>query len=355
MDTDFFPFENGLRERTDKYGLGVPNPIHLFLGGSVADDLSFVTNRLATLVSGSDSGIIIFRFGKIPSSGVTSLKLKFRWRTDEEVTSFNDFFIVAFQGRPNNVRQTGGVGAKFWFEGSTADDPAAFTRLGQVNGVGAADTWFDEEIVITPGNITDPNDLWVSIEADSDLDDAVIKISFVVLEVTGSFSLVDTPTFKNYVNSLQKLGFISVIQKGTKGTDKYCYVVVPCDSSGICGPPSDEVSITDGNATLDATNHICLSWLDTGATNYRVYRTCSPSGLGLGLLATVLPNLGDCGTGGGGGGDTGYKDDGTDCVTDCDDVFNPDDFEGCEGKTIVTIPSKETPTVVIYGSKETPT
>ncbi|KKM20367.1 hypothetical protein LCGC14_1646130, partial [marine sediment metagenome] len=74
---------------------------------------------------------------------------------------------------------------------------------------------------------------------------------------------------------------------------------------------------------------------------YRVYRTCSPS-LGLGLLATVTTEPSVCG-GGSGSGIFGYKDDGSQCITNCSDIFNPGDFVGCQGETTVTYPAKETP------------
>ncbi|KKM74014.1 hypothetical protein LCGC14_1404690, partial [marine sediment metagenome] len=165
------------------------------------------------------------------------------------------------------------------------------------------------------GSITDRKDIWALITmAADDPGAADTRVSWLAFEVTFPIGLPETPTFKNYVNSLTKITNISIRTVGTAGTSRYCYRVVPCDSDGVCGPASDEIVIETGNAVLDATDHICLSWLDvTGVTNYKVYRTCAPSGYGLGLLATVLPNLGDCGTGGGGGGDTGYKDDGSDC------------------------------------------
>ena len=50
INTAFFPFENGIRQWTDKYGSGIPNPIHLNLQGLVANDSSYVTNNFATLV-----------------------------------------------------------------------------------------------------------------------------------------------------------------------------------------------------------------------------------------------------------------------------------------------------------------
>ena len=345
INTAFFPFENGIRQWTDRHGAGLPSTLlHVNVQGLLAKDTTYVTNKFATLISGSNTGLVLFKFDNIPDpAAITSMKLKFRWDVDEELFAGDDFFVVLFQGRPNNIRQVDDVGAQYWLEGVATADPAAFTRLGQVQGVGVANTFLDEELAINLVLITDPNDLWVSIEADADLDDAVIRIFWMVLEITYPYALGEVPTFKNYVNSLRKINNVSARQVGTKGSTKYCYRIVPCDASGVCGPASDEVVVTDGNATLDATNHICLTWEDdVGATNYRVYRTCGPSNLGIGLLATVIPDQDDCGGGGGGGG-TGYKDDGSDCITDCDDKFDLDALEGCQEVSTITYPAKETP------------
>ncbi|KKL27574.1 hypothetical protein LCGC14_2383770, partial [marine sediment metagenome] len=140
---------------------------------------------------------------------------------------------------------------------------------------------------------------------------------------------------------------------GTTGEETYCYRVIPGNAAGF-GPYSDEIIITNGNAVLDATDFNCITWLEVeGATQYRVYRTCSPSGLGLGLLATVTMEDDDCG-GGSGSGIFGFKDDGTQCITDCADIFSEGNFVGCEDETTVTFPAKETPTTVTYPAKETP-
>ncbi len=360
INTAFFPFENGLRVWTDKHGAGLPSALlHLNVQGTVTNDSSYITNKFATLVVGdAGTGIILLKLDNIPDpAAITSMKLKFRWDADEEIFDGDDFFVVVFQGRPNNTVKSnlGNVGAQYWFEGVETADPTAFTRLGQVHGLGAANTFFDEELAITLASITDPDDLWVSIEADSDFDNPIIRIFWMVFEITYPYALAETPTFKNYVNDLTKITNVSARQVGTVGTTKYCYRIVPCDAAGVCGPASDEVTVTDGNATLDATNHICLTWEDdVGATNYKVYRTCGPSNLGIGLLETVLPDLNDCGSGAGGSGFTGYKDDGLDCITDCDDKFDEDALEGCQGVTTVTIGAKETPTTVTYPAKETP-
>ena len=43
------------------------------------------------------------------------------------------------------------------------------------------------------------------------------------------------------------------------------------------------------------------------------------------------------------GGVSGHKDDGTECVTDCDEIFNPGDFVGCQGVDTIVYPAAETP------------
>ena len=363
FDADFFPFSGsgGVRTWYDKYGGSVPSSLlHINLQGLVANDLSYIRNRAIPPFDGPLRGIILFRFDNIPAAGIASVKLKFRWYVEETPLTISDFLIVVYQGRPNNIQHRSSMeGISYWVNGSRAE-PTTFTKLASWSEVAAVNnTWFDSELVIDPALITDPDDLWVAIEADSDFEEdddegePVIRISWLVLEITYAFGRAEIPIDKNYVGDIVGKLNISIRTVGTPGTSKYCYRVVACDSDGVCGPISAEVVIETGNATLDATNHICLSWLDNvDATNYKIYRTCSPS-LGLGLLATVIPDAGDCG-GGGGGGETGYKDDGSDCITDCDELFNPEDFEGCEDETTVTIGAKETPTVVTFPSKEVP-
>ncbi len=344
----FFPFENGMRKWADKYGAGVPNPIHLFLQGLVANDSSYVTNEFDMVGGTPDSGHVLFGLDNFPVVGLTATKLKFRWHTEKQLFANDNFWVVVYQGKPNNVNsENASVGeeGQYWFEGAKAT-PTTFSVLAAFRAQAtAADTWTDTELTINPALITDADDLWVTVEADGDAGSGKHKVSWMVLEITYPYALGETPTYKNYVNDLARF-LVSVRQEGTKGSSKYCYRVVPFDSDGVDGPSSDEVFITDGNATLDATDHICLSWDDvTDASGYKVYRTCAPSGYGLGLLASIATNVGDCG-GGGGGGVSGYKDDGSDCPNegDCDDdPFSLDDLEGCQGETTVTYPSAETP------------
>ena len=201
-----------------------------------------------------------------------------------------------------------------------------------------ANTWYIQVIPFNLALVTSRSDLWVNVS----LTTGSFRVSWVALQASFPYSSGETPTFKNYANGLTPITPPpSVRAEGTTGSTSYCYRVVPCNAKG-CGPASEEIIVVDGNASLDATNHICLAWADVeGATSYKIYRTCAPSGLGLGLLATVVPDSGDCG--GGGSGVSGYKDNGTACVTDCDELFNPGDFVGCQGVSTITYPSKETP------------
>ncbi len=342
FDSSFFPFDTSdiINVLTDKYGATLTNALlHLNVQGIVANDLDFVTNVTLVVsnpIAEDADGKLLFKIDNIPAANISAIKLKFRWKTSS--TGMDNFHVNVYQGKPDNIKFE-----NFWFEGSITA-PTAFTPLvlWERPVSFAADTWIDTELTITPASITDPDDIWVLIQMETEFSDPVVRLSFMVLEITYPYALGETPTFKNYsVGGLGKIKNLSIIQNGTTGSTKYCYRVVPCTSAG-CGPPSDEFSIANGNASLDATDHICITWLDVdNATSYKIYRTCGPAGLG--LLGTVLTDLGDCGSGGSGGGDTGFKDDGSDCVTDCDEVFNPEDFEPCEGKTTVTYGSKETP------------
>ncbi len=317
---------------TDRYGASDPRPIHLFLAGLVADDLQYVTNEIVDGVFSPEQ--TNFQFERLPS-GITALTLKLRFYnpgTAFDVGAGNNNSVQLFQGEPTDG--TGLEVVKF------PDDVSGWNAI-TVNV--AVKTWFTITKTIDISNITDLDNIWIHcrfLRGNPTL--SRCRMSWATLLATFPFGRGETPTSKNYVNTLSKLGVVSVRQEGTKGTSTYCYRVVPCDSDGVCGGAADEVKVTDGNATLDSTDHISLSWLDiTGAANYKVYRTCSPSGLGLGLLATVLPNLGAGGSGGGGGGDTGYKDDGTQCITDCAELFSE---SLCQEVTTVTYGSKETPT-----------
>jgi len=200
--------------------------------------------------------------------------------------------------------------------------------------------------------ITDIDDVWTHVRMlrGSGLSDLISRASWLVLDITFPFGRGEVPTFKNYANSLTKISPLpSARQVGTTGTKRWRYRVVPCDADGVCSPASDEFGVDDGNDTLDATDHVCLSWLDVaGVTDYKVYRTFSggtPSSTG--LIATVLPDLGDCGTGGSGGGDTGFKDIGGEGGEEFDESL-------CESETSITIGAKEIPTTVTFPAKEIP-
>lgn len=332
---------------TDKWGGAFPSALlHTNLQGLVPKDITYLTNRFALVGSGSDNPVRqAFKIDTFPDN-FTAITLKYRTRTNTSTGCRSGWRIRLWQGKP--------MDGTVLFDWDIND---AWT-----DGL-IPNTWLDSIKVITPSLVTDPSDVWILLQTDGAVDEGfegcvpVFRndISWLVLDVKSPYQPGETPTSKNYVSSLAKILNVSIRTVGTAGTSRYCYRVIPCNSSGVCGPPSDEIVIETGNASLDATDHICLSWLDVAdVTNYKIYRTCAPSGLGLGLLATVLPDLGDCGTGGGGTGDTGYKDIGVDCVTDCDETFNPEDFEGCEDETTVTIGAKETPTTVTFPSKETP-
>ena len=301
--------------------------LHPNLQGIVANDASFVTNEF--LDNGNIRGTM-FKVDDLPD-GFSAVVLKARWKFVNCTQAF---------ARTSNFEIS-------LHQGNIVHSPLVELDLsGQIASLGfSCDVWNDLELSVSSALITDRKDLYIRVYMDRVTGGSFTnqRVSWLVLESSFPFGSAETPAFKSYVNDLTKILNISARQEGTTGSTRYCYRVVPCDASGVCGPSSDEVVVTDGNATLDATNHICISWLDdVGATNYKVYRTCGPSNLGIGLLDTVIPGQGDCG-GGGGGGQTGYKDNGSACITDCDDKFDLDALEGCQGVTTVTYPAKETP------------
>ena len=330
--------ESGQGKFTNKYSQEYPvGLLHAYVRGIVSNDFSYIHSTLGRSGPTPAAAHVHFRVGPLPVD-ITAITLKARAQTTEGSsgpTADNRLVtITLWQGDPSSGDE---VQIHKWKipDRDDAERPANDTFFDISEAIAAADL----------ANITDASDLWLDAGSDYGAGTTIVRFYWIALEVTSSYALVEVPTYKNYVNSLVSIAPApSARQIGTAGTTRYCYRIVPCDSSGVCAPPSDEIVVTDGNALLDATNHICLSWLDvTGASNYKVYRTCGPSNLGLGLLATVNADSGDCGTGGAGSGDTGYKDDGSACVTDCADIFNPDDFEGCEGKTTITYPAKEEP------------
>ena len=313
--------EAGQGKLTDKYSQTYPNSLlHVFLRGVLSNDFSYITNIVGR-VSGQPAGHVHFRVKSLPTT-LTGITLKARAQTTEGSggpTADNRLFtITLWQGDPSSGDE---VRIHRWKipDRDDGDRPAN-------------DTFFDiSQVVATADllNITKVSDLWLDVGMEHAVGFTVERLYWLALQVTSKYSLVDTPSFKNYANSLIPITVASAIQKGTTGSAKWRYRIVPCDSDGVCSPStaSEEFGVDDGNEDLDVTDHICLSWLDVAdVTNYKVYRTKSggtPSSLG--LIATVLPDLGDCG-GGGGGGDTGVKDEG-------DDADESDQFDEslCQG------------------------
>ncbi len=314
---------------------GGSGSLHVNLRGVVANDVTYITN--AFLPDAFQNPGNVFQFEPLPD-GFSNVILRGRWKWSARLDP-QHFTIALYQGKPS----TGAVllVEVDWSGGST------FSELGYVLG-----TWNDLFLPIDESLITDRADLWALVDMDrhpnqgvANPDRAVEQLSWLVLQCDFPFSSVgESPDDINNANGLIKVTVaLSVI--GTSGTFRYCYQVVPFGPDGA--GPSEEISIEDGPAALDSTDKICLTWPDIeNATSYKVYRTCSPDGanLGTGLIATVLPNQGACG-GGGGGDETGYTDDGTECITDCDEQFSE---ALCQDPTTITIGSKETPTVVTF-------
>jgi hypothetical protein len=72
---------------------------------------------------------------------------------------------------------------------------------------------------------------------------------------------------------------------GTAGSTTYGYRIAAVTSAGSNTLPSSTVSIATGNATLDTTNYVTLTWNPViGAATYRVYGRTAGSEL---LMATV--------------------------------------------------------------------
>jgi hypothetical protein len=75
----------------------------------------------------------------------------------------------------------------------------------------------------------------------------------------------------------------AITNTGTPGTSIWSYVVIANYADGSKSLASSVATTATGNATLTGTNYNVLSWADTGATSYDVYRTASggtPSTLG---------------------------------------------------------------------------
>ncbi len=280
----------------NKYQATLPDALlYPDIRGIVADDFSYIGNPTVRGVSDPDT--ISFKIDDLPLD-FTSVTINVRLQANGTDLSNGTVSVDMYQGPPRDTVI------------SEIDFPA------DISGSYVAGQWYELTKVVNVALITDRKDVWMHIRMlrGTGLSDALFRMSWLALEVGAPYQLAETPGFKNYGNSLTSIPEPTVVQKGTKGTTRYKFRVVPCDADGCFGA-SEEVGITDGNDTLDATDHICISWLDIeDATSYDVYRTVSdgtPSSTGL-IATGVLPNLGDCGTGGGGGGDTGFKDEGDD-------------------------------------------
>ena len=315
--------------------------LHANLRGVVANDVTYITN--AFLPDATQNPGNVFKVDALPD-GFSNVVLRARWKWSARQTA-EHFTIGLYQGKPTLA--TGGVCSDGidaciveidWSSGSSFGD------FGYVLG-----TWNDLVLPVDESLITDRTDLWIYVNMSRhpnqgvpDADRAVEQLSWLVLQCDFPFSSVgEAPAEITKVNGLEKASPV-LSNVGASGFFRYCYRVVPIGPGG--SGLSDEVSIENSPVALDSTDKICLTWDDVeGATSYKVYRTCAPTGIGIGLIATVLPDLGDCGGGGGSGGNTGMEDDGTVCPNagDCTDTRFSEAL--CQGVTTITYPAKETP------------
>ncbi|KKM18249.1 hypothetical protein LCGC14_1667570 [marine sediment metagenome] len=317
---------------TDKYGaFGALLHSNVTGLGTESSDLHYVTPPSGGV------GETFFRIDT-PPKGFSSPIMKVRWLTTSiSNPDGRDIRIVVVQGELFGGVLINQVELGEWIIPAAED----FADIGVV-----VNTWYTQIIPFNLALVTSRSDLWVNVS----LTRGNFRVSWAALQVSFPYSQGETPVTRNYANGLTPIDPPpSVRAVGTTGSTRYCFRVVPCNALG-CGPSSEEVIVTDlsavalsnGNAILSGTNFISLVWDDVpGATFYKVYRTCGPGGLG--LVATVLPDLGEGGVGGGGLGITGYQDDGVECVTDCDEIFNPGDFVGCQGVDTIVYPAAETP------------
>ena len=334
------PFPLTLTNRVGTEGLLETN-----LQGLVPDDVNYVTNQFLANVTQNPGNV--FKVASLPD-GFSNVILKARWQWAARLDPDN-FTIALYQGKPFTA--TGGAcsdGVDACIVEKDWSGSPTFTDLGYTLGA-----WNSLVLPIDESKITDRTDLWVWVAMDRHPDQGVANpnraveyLSWLVLEASFPISSVgEAPTHIDNTNGLSAPAVV-LSNLGDDGFFRYCYRVVPVGPDG--NGPSVEVSIENSPASLDSTDKICLTWNDiTGATSYKVYRTCAPTGLGLGLIATVLPDLGACGGSGGGSGlgITGMEDDGSKCVTDCDEQFSE---ALCQGETTVTIGSKEAPTSVTF-------
>ena len=308
----------------NKYQATIPDALlYPDVRGIVGDDFSYVGNP--TVIGAETPDKISFKIDDLPLD-FTSVTVNVRLQANGTDLSNGTVSVDMYQGLPRS--------------GSTKIGEIDFPA--DISGAYTAATWYEFTQSINVALITDRKDLWMHIRMDrgTGLSDALFRMSWLALEVGAPYSLVETPGFKNYANSLEKITLTSAVQKGTTGTTKWRYRIVPCDADGCAvGSASDEFGVDDGNDDLDETDHICISWLDvTGAVSYRVYRTFAggtPSSTGL-IATGVLPNLGDCGLGDIDEGDTGVKDEGDDGGEEFDEAL-------CQGVSSISYPAKETP------------
>lgn len=106
------------------------------------------------------------------------------------------------------------------------------------------------------------------------------------------FNVNITPSFTySFLNDPNNTGFIyptasptSAIY-GTAGSTEYAYVVAAIDPRGKVISVTNTCTVTTGNATLNGSNYITLTWeAITGAASYNVYRYLTngtPSTIGL--------------------------------------------------------------------------
>lgn len=321
--------------------------VNKFVDGISPDDNTFALNGASTdlaLQMWTD-----FKLQDLPST-LTALKFHYRFRT-----SFGDVDNIFFNLR---IHFSQGQPVHDYFASPVENEITnGFHLINwtiQPTPTGPFHT-FTETIPII--NITNTKDIWISLMggprftlapvSDTEM---IVKVSWLVVEATFVVA-VEVPTSIPYGIGLSIMSLPILTQVGASGSTTWKYRVVPCNASG-CGIASEEVAITDGNAVLDETNFICITFNDVdGATSYKVYRTSAggtPSTTG--LIGTLIGSgEGTCGEddGFGGSGAGGFKDEGQAPTEDFDEAL-------CEDVDSITIPAKETPVSVVYPSREVP-
>ncbi|KKK88950.1 hypothetical protein LCGC14_2738020, partial [marine sediment metagenome] len=224
---------------TDKYG-GSGALLHSNVTGlgTESGDLHYVTAEFSSGVGES-----FFRIDT-PPIFFSSPIVKVRWQVTAGDETNRDFRILIVQGI-----LFGGVLLNQVELGEWIIAEGSFIDLGiELN------TWYIREVPLNLALVTSRSSLWVNISFTG----GNFRASWVALQASFPYSSGETPTFKNYANGLTPITPPpSVRAEGTTGETSYCYRVVPCNAKG-CGPASEEIIVVDGNASLDATNHICL-------------------------------------------------------------------------------------------------